>query len=99
MNLTKEEAIAMAKKALIDVDLWKEYKLSSARLVNKGSYGFERDTWIVGFDFTEEDWHNGLVNPTIMVDHLEKLVLNVSYKKSVMGLVYDAQKSKYFIEE
>ena len=99
MNLTKEEAIAMAKKALIDVDLWKEYKLSSARLVTKGSYGLERDTWYVGFNFTEEDWHNGLVNPTMIIDDVEKRVLNISYKTSFLVLIYDAKTSKYSIKK
>ncbi len=95
MNLKLEEAIELAKKALEDIGHWEPFKLQSGRFFKKSKYD-SYDHWLVSFNFTEKDWHNGEVTPMVTINDEELKVTFVSWKKSEFLLSYDEKEDKYY---
>lgn len=93
-NLTKEQAIDLAKKALKDIGHWENFKLEKAILWEEDP-PYDYKHWLVSFNFTEDDWNNGEVPPRLIVNDEKKIVTFVSWKKSSFLLSYDKEKNKY----
>jgi hypothetical protein len=93
-NLTKEQAIALAKKALKDIGHWENFKIEGTRILKK-SPPYDFNYWLVWFNFTEKDYDNGVITPTLTINDEAKKVISVSWKKSVFVLLYDKEKDKY----
>lgn len=93
-NLTKEQAIALAKKALKDIGHWENFKIENGRVFEKDP-PYDYKHWLIWFNFTEEDWNNGEITPTLTINDGTKEVINVSWKKSVFVLSYDKESDKY----
>lgn len=94
-NLSKEQAISLAKKALKDIGHWENFKIENANYIERrtpNGYYF----WLVSFNFTENDWNDGKVTPIITVNDEEQLVTFISWKKGHFLLTYDADNDKYF---
>lgn len=75
MKLTKNEAIDLAKKALNDIGLWENFKTEIANYFENGeiiSLYNGNGGWVVTFMFEEDNWHKGVVNPTLLLDDVEK---------------------------
>lgn len=94
-NLKLEEAIELAKKALKDIGHWEPFKLERARFLKKNEYE-TYDSWLVSFNFTEKDWHNGEITPVLTINDEELKVIFVSWKKSEFLLSYNEKEDKYF---
>jgi|GEM_PF-6209724 len=93
-NLTKQQAIDLAKKALKDIGHWENFKIEEGRVFEKDPpYDFRH--WLINFNFTKNDWNNGEVTPILIVNDELQQVVNVSWKKSVFPLSYDKEKNKY----
>ena len=95
-NMKKEDVLFLAKKALVDIGHWEDFKIKNGRFFSDNDPLYNFNHWIVWFNFTKDDWNNGEVTPTLIIDDVEKLVVNVSWKKSVFPLTYDKQKDKYY---
>ena len=94
-NLTKQQALNLAKKALKDIGHWENFKLEKANLwENDPPYDYKH--WLISFNFTENDWNNGEVTPMVIVNDEDKVVTFVSWKKSEFLLSYNKEKDKYF---
>jgi len=94
-KLLKTEAIELAKKALVDIGHWEDFKIENARFFNDNDPLYNFDHWIVSFNFTEDDWNKGEVTPVLIVNDITAQVVNVSWKKSVFPLRYDKENDKY----
>ncbi len=94
-KLIEAQAIALAKKALMDIGHWEDFKIVKAvfsKILTLYDYGH----WYVSFYFTEKDWHKGEVTPYLIVNDDEQIVTVVSWKKSWFSLSYDAAADKYY---
>ena len=94
-NLTKEQAIALGKKALTDIGHWESFKIENARFFNDNDPVHNYDHWMVWFNFSENDWNNGEVTPLLIINDELKEVVSVAWKKSVFPLSYDTVKNMY----
>lgn len=95
MNLTKEQSLFLAKKALKDIGHWENFKIEKANLWEKDP-PYDYRHWLVSFGFTENDSNDGEVTPMIIVNDEEQIVTFVSWKKSEFLLSYDKKSDKYF---
>ncbi len=94
-KIDKDKAIKLAEKALKDIGHWGKFQLKTANFIERKSmYGY--NYWQVNFNFTENDWNNGEITPTVIVNDEEQIVAFVSWKKSEFLLSYDKEKDKYF---
>lgn len=92
--LTKEEAIALAKKALKDIGHWEDFKIENGRFFNQDP-PYDYNHWLISFNFTERDWFKGEITPTIIINDEEQLVTFVSWYKSSFLLDYNKINDKY----
>jgi len=92
--MTKEEAIALAKKALKDIGHWESFKIENGRF-GEPTPPYDYNFWLISFNFTEDDYNQGLITPMIIVNDEEQLVTFVSWKKSSFLLDYNEEEDKY----
>jgi hypothetical protein len=96
-NLIKEEAIELAKKALLDIGHWEKFKIKDARYSEKGMLSKDHGSWLISFKFHENDPHNGKEVPLITINDDERVVSFVSWGPSSHFLLsYDKQNDKYY---
>lgn len=94
-KMNKNIAINLAEKALKDIGHWENFQLKTANFIERKSmYGY--NFWQVNFNFTENDWNNGEVTPTVIVNDEKQVVTFVSWKKSEFLLSYNEEENKYF---
>ena len=94
-NLTEDQAIALAKKALKDIGHWENFKIEKGRVFeNDPPYDYKH--WLISFNFTENDWNDGEVTPMVIVNDEDKIVTFVSWQRSEFLLSYDKQKDHYY---
>jgi len=93
--LTENQAIALAKKALMDIGHWEDFKMGKAHFFNDNDPLFDFDHWIVSFNFLRNNWINGEITPVLIIRDDAGQVINVSWKKSVFVLSYDKEADKY----
>ncbi|XRE43155.1 hypothetical protein ACIVBQ_001359 [Tenacibaculum discolor] len=94
-NLTKEQAIKLAKRALKDIGHWENFKIED------GSYWvkdppYDYNFWQINFKFHENDPFNGKEVPTLIVNDEEGVVTFVSWSRTDFLLSYDTENDKYY---
>jgi hypothetical protein len=92
-NLTKEQAISLGKKTLLDLGHWEKFDTQKATFISKeiDNY-YDANHWIVSFNFKNGDD----AFPMITIMDETSIVHSISWKTSHFILSYDREKNKYF---
>lgn len=100
MSITKEQAIEIAKKVLIDINFWSNNTANpSARLMEGNNLKYTLKTkshWLVSFSYGEEDFGEDVAHVFIEVDaETGEVDKSISNRSGSIKIEYDEINDKY----
>lgn len=92
-KLTKEESIALGKKALIDLGHWEKFDTQNAVFISTAIDNYyDGNYWLVSFKFENGDD----AFPRITILDETSLIYSISWKTSHFILSYNKELDKYY---
>ena len=94
-NISKREAIEIATKVLKDIGEWEDFVIEKGvYIVEDKIYGYNH--WLVSFNFSEHDFHDGIIVPMLIIDDNTGIATHVSWGRVEFPLLYENTEGKYY---